>query len=156
MPKIEFMDQAVALSVEKMKQGLGGPFGAVIVKDDTVIAQGFNKVTSANDPTAHAEVTAIREACSKLATFQLRGCELYATSEPCPMCMAAIYWAHLDKVYYSNSIEDASQHGFDDSIIRSEVCRPNDEKQIPIIRMEHPEAIKAFEEWKNKHDRIDY
>lgn len=156
MSNIEFMDRAVALSIEKMKQGLGGPFGAVIVKEGRIIAEGSNQVTSANDPTAHAEIMAIREACRNLSTFQLKGCEIYATSEPCPMCMAAIYWARIEKVYYCNSIEVASEHGFDDSIIRSELFKSNDEKALPVVKMEHPGALKVFEEWKIRQDKIDY
>jgi len=156
MAHMRFMDRAVALSMEKMKQGLGGPFGAVIVKNDQIIGEGSNQVTSTNDPTAHAEVMAIREACRKLNTFHLNGCEIYATSEPCPMCMAAIYWARIEKVYFCNSIVEASKYGFDDSIIRSELQKSNDEKEIAVEKMDHPEAIKAFEDWKNNQNKIEY
>ena len=156
MANLDFMDRAVALSLEKMKRGLGGPFGAVIVKDGQIIAEGFNQVTSTNDPTAHAEVIAIREACQKLGSFQLSGCEIYATSEPCPMCMAAIYWSRLDKVYFCNSIEEASEHGFDDSFIRTELGQPNEMKKIPMVKVDHPEALLAFKEWANKEDKIEY
>lgn len=151
-----FMQEAIRLSFETMRNNTGGPFGAVIVKDGKIIARGFNKVVSTNDPTAHAEVVAIREACSMLNNFQLNGCELYTSCEPCPMCMAAIYWARPDKVYYGNSKTDAAQIGFDDDFIYQEIALPYSERKIPILRIMENEALEAFKEWSNKNDKVRY
>ena len=127
---LEFMREAIRLSVENVERGKGGPFGAVIVKDGKIIARGVNEVTSSNDPTAHAEVVAIRKACTALGTFQLQGCELYASCEPCPMCLAAIYWARPDKIYYANTKEDAAGIEFDDKFIYEEMSKPIGERSI--------------------------
>ncbi len=151
-----FMQEAIRLSFETMRNNTGGPFGAVIVKDGKIIARGFNKVVSTNDPTAHAEVVAIREACKVLNNFQLSGCELYTSCEPCPMCMAAIYWARPDKVYYGNSKTDAAQIGFDDDFIYQEIALPYSERKIPILRIMENEALEAFKEWSNKNDKVRY
>jgi len=151
----DFMREAIALSVKNIDNG-GGPFGAVIVKNGEVIAHGVNRVTSNNDPTAHAEVMAIREAASKLGTFDLAGCEIYSSCEPCPMCLGAIYWAHLDKLYYGNTKSDAKEIDFDDSFIYDELELPKEKRKIPTIQILKEEAIKAFEKWKNKEDKIEY
>ncbi len=153
---MQFMERAVELSIAKMREGKGGPFGAVVVKDGEIIATGFNNVISGNDPTAHAEVMAIREACKKLGTFQLTGCYLYTTCEPCPMCMGAIYWARPEKVYYSNSREEAADIGFDDAFIYDELSISPSDRQLPMERLIHPRAQTAFDEWSSKDDRVDY
>ncbi len=127
-----------------------------MVKDGVIVARGFNRVTSTNDPTAHAEVVAIREACQKLKTFQLTGCELYTSCEPCPMCLGAIYWARLDRVYYANTEEDAARVGFDDHFIYQEFKRPLDKRKLPIKQMMRKEALEVFKEWKEKTDKIKY
>ena len=150
------MQEAIRLSFETMRNNTGGPFGAVIVKDGKIIARGFNKVVSTNDPTAHAEVVAIREACKVLNNFQLSGCELYTSCEPCPMCMAAIYWARPEKVYYGNSKTDAAEIGFDDDFIYQEIALPYSERKIPILRIMENEALEAFKEWSNKNDKVRY
>lgn len=150
------MRHAIKLSQEKMEAGFGGPFGAVITKDGKVIAEGFNQVTSGNDPTAHAEVTAIREACKVLNTFDLSGCEIYTSCEPCPMCLSAIYWARIDTIYYANSRVDAADIGFDDEMLYQEIPKPIHERAIPTHRMLEEEAIKPFEDWKNKTDKVHY
>jgi tRNA(Arg) A34 adenosine deaminase TadA len=135
-----FMLHAVRLSAEQMRQGAGGPFGAVIVRDGAVIAEGWNRVTSANDPTAHAEVTAIREACAALGSFSLHGCEIFTSCEPCPMCLAAIYWARLDRVTFANTRVDAAAIGFDDAHIYGEVSKPIADRAIPTVQLSLPEA----------------
>jgi len=151
----DFMREAIALSVKNIDNG-GGPFGAVIVKNGEIIAHGVNRVTSNNDPTAHAEVMAIREAASKLGTFDLAGCEIYSSCEPCPMCLGAIYWAHLDKLYYGNTKSDAKEIDFDDSFIYDELELPKEKRKIPTIQILREEAIEAFDKWKNKEDKIEY
>ena len=153
--KNEFMKRAIELSVESVSNG-GGPFGCVIVKDDKIIAEGSNKVTPTNDPTAHGEIVAIREACKKLNNFSLKGCELYSTCEPCPMCLSAIYWARLDKIYYANTREDARKIDFDDSLIYEELQKNIDERKITMIQMMRNEALKTFELWNKKTDKIKY
>ena len=150
------MMRAIELSREMMESNQGGPFGAVIVKDREIIAEGWNKVTSTNDPTAHAEMVAIRNACEKLGTFDLKGCELYSSCEPCPMCLAAIYWARLDKVYYGNTRQDAAKIDFDDDHIYQEISVDLDKRQIPMTQLSHEEAHEVFEEWAAKEDRIQY
>jgi guanine deaminase len=155
-PHREFMRHAVKLSAERMREGAGGPFGTVIVKDGKVIAEGWNKVTSTNDPTAHAEVTAIRGACATLGSFSLAGCDIYTSCEPCPMCLAAIYWARLDRIFFANSREDAAAIGFDDALIYDEVSKPIDARTIPTVRLELPEAEAVFAEWQAKPDKIQY
>ena len=153
--KNKFMLRAIALSIESVKTG-GGPFGSIIVKDDKIISEGFNKVTSTNDPTAHGEIVAIRDACKKLNNFNLKGNELYSTCEPCPMCLSAIYWARIDKIYYANTREDARKIDFDDSLIYSEFKKNINERKIPMIQMMRNEALKAFELWDKKTDKIKY
>jgi len=153
--KNEFMKRAIELSVESVNND-GGPFGCVIVKDDKIIAEGSNKVTSNNDPTAHGEIVAIREACKKLNNFSLSQCELYSTCEPCPMCLSAIYWARIRKIYYANTREDAQKIDFDDSLIYSEFKKNIDERKIPMKQMMRNEALKAFELWDKKKDKVKY
>ena len=150
------MREAIKLSIEKMRAGIGGPFGAVIVKDGEIIARGFNKVTSTNDPTAHAEVVAIREACEKLGTFQLDDCELYTSCEPCPMCLGAIYWARPKKVYYGNTKADAADIDFDDQFIYDELEVAMEDRKLPMIPLLRDEALTAFKEWKEKTDKVEY
>ena len=150
------MREAIRLSIENVESGVGGPFAALVVKEGKVIASGTNRVTSTNDPTAHAEVTAIRNACKSLGTFQLEGCELYTSCEPCPMCLGAMYWARPSKVYYGNTQREAAAIGFDDSFIYSEIALPHKERKLPQEQMLPEEAIKAFEVWKNKEDKIKY
>jgi tRNA(Arg) A34 adenosine deaminase TadA len=152
----DFMGRAIELSVERMRSGKGGPFGAVIVKDGEIIAEGFNQVTSANDPTAHAEVTAIRAACAKLGRFDLKGCEIYTSCEPCPMCLAAIYWARLDRIIYANDRDQAAATGFDDEFLYREIPKPIAERSIPTERFMAQEASVAFDEWATKADKIRY
>ena len=151
----EFMKRAIELSIESVNKG-GGPFGCVIVKDKKIVSEGSNKVTSTNDPTAHGEIVAIREACKKLNNFSLSGCELYSTCEPCPMCLSAIYWARIDKIYYANTREDARKFDFDDSIIYSELKKNINERKIPMIQMMRDEALKAFDLWDEKIDKVKY
>lgn len=149
------MREAVRLSVENVKNG-GGPFGALIVKDGELVATGVNRVTDSCDPTAHAEVNAIRAACKKLHTFNLEGCELYTSCEPCPMCLGAIYWAHLDKVYYGNTKDDAKKIGFDDSFIYDELAVPRAERCLKTEALLRDEAIEAFRLWMNTEDKTEY
>lgn len=156
MSENDFMKEAIRLSFETMRSGKGGPFGAVVVKDGKIISRGFNQVTSNNDPTAHAEIVAIREACKTLNTFQLTGCEIYTSCEPCPMCLGAIYWARPDKIYFANTKDDASNVGFDDAFIYKEISRKVSTRKLPTEQICRDEAIKAFEEWKNKTDKIKY
>ena len=153
--KNKFMLRAIELSISSAKD-TGGPFGCVMVKDDKIIAEGSNKVTFSNDPTAHAEIVAIREACKKLNTFNLSGCDLYASCEPCPMCLSAIYWSHVDNIFYANTREDAKKINFDDSLVYSEISKKNEDRKIPIKQMLRDEALKAFEIWNKKTDKIEY
>jgi len=150
------MRRAIELSLRNLDDGAGGPFGAVVVKDSQIIGQGTNRVTSTNDPSAHAEVIAIREACHKLKCFQLTGCELYTTCEPCPMCMALIYWARLDKVYYANTAADAAKIGFDDARIYQELKLPHAQRSLPLIQIMRQEAMAAFTAWERKPDKVGY
>lgn len=152
----EFMRAAIALSRAKMRANCGGPFGAVVVRDRKIIACGWNRVTSANDPTAHAEVTAIRAACKKLKTFHLSDCELYTSCEPCPMCLSAIYWARVKKVYYANTRRDAAGIQFDDALIYREVARPVNQRKIPMRQLLRNEALPVFAEWQAKSDKVRY
>ena len=149
------MKKAIELSLESVNKG-GGPFGSVIVKDNRIIAEGSNKVTLINDPTAHGEIVAIREACKKLSNFSLRGCELYSTCEPCPMCLSAIYWSRINKIYYANTRKDAQNIDFDDSLIYSEFEKNIDKRKISMIQTMRNEALKAFELWDKKKDKIKY
>jgi guanine deaminase len=151
-----FMARAIQLSIENVRSGRGGPFGAVVVKDGEIIAEGVNSVTLTNDPTAHAEVIAIREACKKLGSFELADCELYTSCEPCPMCLGAIYWARPARVYFGNSAADAANAGFDDSLIYQEITQPHSLRKIPMIPMMREEAIEAFRAWEKMADKIRY
>ncbi len=154
--KSEHMREAVRLSIRQMRLGDGGPFGAVVVRNGKIISRGWNQVTSTNDPTAHAEMVAIREACRRLKTFQLDDCELYASCEPCPMCLSAIYWARLKKVYYGNTRSDAANIGFDDDSIYREIPLPIPERSLPMKQLLRKEALIAFKEWEAKKDRVSY
>jgi tRNA(Arg) A34 adenosine deaminase TadA len=153
--KNKLMARAIELSIDSAKTA-GGPFGSVVVKDNKIISEGSNKVTSSNDPTAHAEIVAIRNACQELQTFNLSGCEIYTTCEPCPMCLSAIYWSRIDKVYYANTREDAKDIDFDDSFIYFEISKKIDERKIKMKQMLRNEALKAFKIWNNKVDKIKY
>jgi guanine deaminase len=155
-PNPEFMRAAIAESFAGMHCGDGGPFGAVIVKDGQVIAKAHNQVLANSDPTAHAEVMAIREACRQLGHFQLDGCELYTSCEPCPMCLGAIYWARLDRIYYGNTKGDAAEAGFDDQFIYDELAVPMGDRQLPIQPLLREEAQAAFQEWMAKSDKMPY
>ncbi len=152
----QFMRRAIDLSAERMRAGLGGPFGAVIVKDGEIIAEGWNKVTSANDPTAHAEVSAIRTACEKLGTYSLEGCEIFTSCEPCPMCLSAIYWARIDRIWFANTRADAADIGFDDDHIYREVAKPLEDRAIPTEQLILPEAAAIFSEWNDMPDKVMY
>lgn len=155
MTKEELMQRAIELSINSVRNG-GGPFGAVIAREGEIIAEGSNGVTIYNDPTAHAEVTAIRKACEKLGTFDLTGCEIYISCEPCPMCLGAIYWAHLDKIYYANDRKDAADIGFDDDFIYQEIeVKPQYRKKPSEILMRE-EGLEAFRIWNKKTDKIEY
>ena len=153
--KNKFMTRAIELSIESVNIG-GGPFGSIIVKDDKIIAEGSNEVTLINDPTAHGEIVAIRQACKNFNNFDLSGCELYSTCEPCPMCLSAIYWAHIDKIYYANTRNDAKKIDFDDSLIYSELQKNIKNRKISMIQMMRNEALIAFELWDKKIDKIKY
>ena len=153
--KNKFMLKAIELSI-KSAETIGGPFGCVIVKDNKIISEGSNKVTSTNDPTAHGEIVAIREACRKLNIYNLSGCELYSTCEPCPMCLSAIYWSHIDKIFYANTRDDAKNIDFDDSFIYSEINKKIGDRKIQMIQMLRDEALKAFKIWDEKVDKIKY
>ena len=150
------MARAIELSLDNVRSGRGGPFGAVLVREGQIVAEGTNQVTPRNDPTAHAEVLAIREACAKLDRFELKDCELYCSCEPCPMCLGAIYWARLARVYYANTAADAAQIGFDDSFIFREIVVPPAQRRIPAIQMMREEALVAFRAWAEKPDKIRY
>ena len=152
----KFMREAIRLSVQKMRGNHGGPFGAIVVKGNRIVGRGWNKVTSSNDPTAHAEVVAIRNACKRLKTFELDGCELYTSCEPCPMCLSAIYWARLKAVYYGNTRKDAARIAFDDDFIYREVALPISQRKIPMKQLLRKEALTAFVEWKDKADKVPY
>jgi guanine deaminase len=151
-----FMQEAIQRAVDNVRSGIGGPFGAIVVKDGRVIAAGTNLVTSTNDPTAHAEVTAIREACRALGTFQLTGCEIYTSCEPCPMCLGAIYWARPDRVYFAATASDAAEAGFDDSFIYEELKRLHRERKIPFEPMMREVGLAPFREWAQKDGRVRY
>ena len=151
----DFMRRAIALAVENVAKG-GGPFGAVIVKEGVVVATGVNRVTANNDPTAHAEVNAIREACTKLGTFDLSGCVLYTSCEPCPMCLGDIYWAHLDKIYYGANQHDAAEVNFDDSFIYRELELEPAKRHKPVENILHDEALAPFNAWREKSDKVEY
>lgn len=152
----KFLERAIELSRKGMQGGSGGPFGCIVVKDGKIIGEGFNKVTSSNDPTAHAEVVAIREACKALNDFQLTGCDIYTSCEPCPMCLGAIYWARPDRVFYANTKDDAAAIEFDDDFIYQEINASMDDRKIPFIHAPHADAIAVFKEWKNLEGRKKY
>ncbi|HEY1663934.1 MAG TPA: nucleoside deaminase [Verrucomicrobiae bacterium] len=152
----KFMREAIRLSQYNMRRNQGGPFGAVIVRDGKIVGRGWNRVTSAKDPTAHAEVSAIRDACKKLRTFVLEGCEIYASCEPCPMCLAAIYWARLDKIVYANTRKDAARIHFDDNLIYREIGLPVSRRKIPMKQFLRAEALKVFAEWNAHPDKLRY
>ena len=150
------MREAIRLSIQKMRAGHGGPFGAVVVRGDKIVGRGWNQVTSTNDPTAHAEVVAIREACRRLKTFVLEGCELYTSCEPCPMCLSAIYWSRLDRLFYGNTRRDAAKIDFDDDLIYREVALPIHRRKLVMRPLLRKEALAAFQEWREKSDKIAY
>lgn len=152
----KFMLEAIHLSRKGMENGDGGPFGCVIVKGEEIVGRGWNRVTSTNDPTAHAEVVAIRDACANLKTFQLEGCEIYTSCEPCPMCLGAIYWARPAKLYYANTRFDAAEAGFDDAFIYEELPLPAEDRQITTTCLCREQALPVFREWQSKADRKDY
>jgi tRNA(Arg) A34 adenosine deaminase TadA len=154
--ELQFMQAAIDLARHGMNNGIGGPFGCIIVKDDTIVGQGCNSVASENDPTAHAEVVAIRDACKNLQTFQLTDCEIYTSCEPCPMCMGAIYWARPKKVYFGATRHDAAAAGFDDSLIYKELIAPLHDRIIEMVNVGRENVIKVFEEWNEKPDKIEY
>jgi guanine deaminase len=152
----KFMREAIGLSIKKMRLGAGGPFGAVVVKGNRIVGRGWNQVTSINDPTAHAEVVAIRDACKRLKTFQLDGCDLYTSCEPCPMCLSAMYWSRLRNVYYGNTRKDAARIAFDDDFIYREVALPIRRRKLVMKPLLRNEALAAFAEWQAKADKIAY
>ena len=151
-----FMARAIQLSIDNVLSGQGGPFGAVIVKGGSIVAEGVNRVTAINDPTAHAEVVAIREACAKLGVFELKDCEIYTSCEPCPMCLGAIYWARVIRIYFGNLAADASQIGFDDSFIYREFAQPLPRRSIPMVQMMREQALAGFRAWQEKPNKIPY
>ena len=151
-----FMRRAIALATENVVSGAGGPFGAVVVRDGEIIATGVNQVTSSNDPTAHAEVVAIRAACKVLSSFQLHGCTVYTSCEPCPMCLSAIYWARCDAIFFGSSAADAAAAGFYDSFLYAEVARPLDQRKIPTTRLLGAEAMESFNAWRAQAHKIEY
>ena len=155
-PNPEFMREAIRLSIDQMKAGHGGPFGAVVVKDGQIIARGFNQVTTTHDPTCHAEVDAIRKACKVLGTFQLDGCDLYTSCEPCPMCLGAIYWARPQRVFYGNTKADAAAIGFDDQFIYEELDRPMESRKLPMTQLLRDEALAGFRAWTELEGRTEY
>ena len=154
--KGKFMREAIHLSVRTMRRGGGGPFGAVVIRGGAVIARGWNQVTSSNDPTAHAEIVAIRRACRRLKTFHLGQCDLYTSCEPCPMCLSAIYWGHVRRVYYGATRRDAAAIDFDDHFIYQEIARPVSRRRVRMKQLMRAEALVAFDEWKCKEDKISY
>lgn len=156
MDREDFMREAIRLSIDNVEKAIGGPFGAVVVKDGKIIARGANSVTATNDPTAHAEVVAIREACKFLKSFQLQGCEIYTSCEPCPMCLGAIYWARPDKLFYANSKEDAAAVDFDDQFIYEELAKPIEQRKLFTQRMLNDEAIEAFKKWNESPMKTEY
>ena len=153
--KNKFMLKAIELSIKSAKT-TGGPFGCVIVKENKIVSEGYNKVTLTNDPTAHGEIVAIREACNKLNTFNLSGCELYSSCEPCPMCLSAIYWSRIDKIFYANTRNDAKNIDFDDSFFYSEINKKIEDRKVEMMQMHRDEALKAFKIWDEKSDKIKY
>lgn len=155
MDRNDFIQRAIQLAIENVQKG-GGPFGAIVVKDGQVIATGVNQVTATADPTAHAEIVAIRQACRVLQNFELHGCEIYCSCEPCPMCLGAIYWARPDQVFFAATGAAAADAGFDDTFIKREICLPFHAQQLPTSQIEHAQAQAPFEAWKKKPDKIAY
>jgi guanine deaminase len=151
-----FMARAIQLSLDNVLHDQGGPFGAVVVKSGAIVAEGVNRVTATPDPTAHAEVVAIRQACARLGVFELKDCELYSSCEPCPMCLGAIYWARLARVYFANFAADASEVGFDDSLIHQELTQPRERRAIPMVQMMREQALVAFRAWQQRPNKIPY
>ena len=151
-----YMARAIELALENVKSGRGGPFAALVVKDGVIIAEGANQVTRTNDPTAHAEVVAIRNACEKLKDFRLTGCDIYTTCEPCPMCLGAAYWSRAERMYFAGLREDAASAGFDDALIYEELGRPFGDRKLPMIPMMRAEAQAVFEAWRKSGNRIEY
>ena len=156
MNQDQFMQRAAELALEKMRNNIGGPFGAVIVRNDEIIAEGWNQVTSTNDPTAHAEITAIRNACAKLRSFSLQACDIFTNCEPCPMCLGAIYWARLRRIYYCNTRSDAARIGFDDQFLYEEIALPPDRRKIPALQIANANSDLAFNEWAQSLDKQRY
>ena len=152
----KFMRAAIRLSIENIKNGNAGPFGTVIVKNGEIIASGVNKVTQSNDPTAHAEIVAIRNACEKMGSFQLDGCEIYCSCEPCPMCLGAIYWARPDRIYFANTKNDAADINFDDNFIYNELDLSTSQRKLPTIQLLRDEAQVAFIQWRESTEKIEY
>jgi guanine deaminase len=155
MNETDFIHQAIQLAVENVQNG-GGPFGAIIVKDGKVIGSGVNRVTATSDPTAHAEIVAIRQACLALQNFELRGCAIYCSCEPCPMCLGAIYWARPDRIFFAAPGSAAAEAGFDDTFIKEQICLPTQNQQLPLSHLAHARALAPFEAWKKKPDKIAY
>jgi tRNA(Arg) A34 adenosine deaminase TadA len=156
MTRDDLMRRAIALSHEKMQAGHGGPFGAIVARDGEIVAEGWNEVTSANDPTAHAEVTAVRRACKALGTFDLSGCEVFTSCEPCPMCLGALYWARVDRIWFGNNRKDAAAIGFDDDFLYREIPTPLADRTIPTAALLPEEAAVAFRAWAEKPDKVLY
>lgn len=156
MTTIHYMEKAIELAAECIHKATGGPFGAVIVRNDQIVGIGSNQVTSHNDPTAHAEVTAIRHACAQLQTFSLDGCAIYTSCEPCPMCLGAIYWSRIEKIFYAANRYDAAKIGFDDQFFYDELAKAPHERQVPMIELGRDSAVRVFDAWEAKQDKIHY
>lgn len=156
MDRSELIYKTIQLAIENVQSGRGGPFGAIVAKDDQIIAVGTNQVTSTLDPTAHAEVVAIRKACQAVGHFELTGCDIYCSCEPCPMCLGAIYWARPAQVFFAATAGAAADAGFDDSFIKAEICLPYEKQQMSILQLTHAEALAPFQAWKAKADKIEY
>jgi len=154
--KEQWVDRVIELAIENVRSGQGGPFASVVVRDGAILAEGANLVTSTNDPCAHAEIVAIRRACQKLGSFELRGCEIYSSCEPCPMCLGAIYWARLARIYFAASKEDASRAGFDDSFIYQEFSRRGDQREIQMMRIMNHKALDPFRAWEQQPNKVPY
>ena len=154
--KEQWVDRVIELAIENVRSGEGGPFASVVVRDGAILAEGANLVTSTNDPCAHAEIVAIRRACQKLGSFELRGCEIYSSCEPCPMCLGAIYWARLARIYFAAAKEDASRAGFDDSFIYQEFSRRGDQREIQMMRIMNHKALDPFRAWEQQPNKVPY
>jgi guanine deaminase len=154
--QIEYMREVIRLSIENVRSGKGGPFAALVVKNDTILSRGTNLVTTLNDCTAHAEIIAIREACKMLRSFRLDNCDIYASCEPCPMCLGAIYWARPSRIFFAATRGDAAKAGFDDSLIYGELVKPADQRKIPTVQLLHDESLAVFDEWRKNKDKLEY